>query len=439
MIRHRAPVAPTEDALADSFRIARHPAQCGSRAELGKLRADFVLSSAFLGHAPRFPYNSIALIADSKLRTKGEGSAELQSMATRQVEPSIDEYLRKRLMPVEGTIPQLAGIDMYGNSIPAGPVGGDLFEYINFQQRYNIDARIARALKLSKEYLEPVLKGQTLRNSVDAHVEWLKSKPGYTDAVAAEYRRAKRSEQLRIAEDLQELDTTAGVLLVDAQGHGIISAKIASTVHDTFHALMLSELDRNGKTTPEMFEKINLRLAQSVTARNALGWDKDDNSREIATMLYGEVRSNGHFRFVNFGHPPPLVFSAEYERFMEIGKARMVQFLPLGLAIPEDNPDRNRYLSMAPRTRKMDSSDVAEITLMSPGDILFLYTDGVYDGSDEQDRIQIERVIREHRDDSAKDICNAILTHALKQDDYLKQISEQDRIDDKTAFVIKRR
>jgi hypothetical protein len=217
-----------------------------------------------------------------------------------------------------------------------------------------------------------------------------------------------------------------------------MSAKIASTVHDTFHAFMLSELDRNGKTTPDMFEKINLRLAQSVTARNALGWDKDDNSREIATMLYGEVRPSGHFRFVNFGHPPPLVFSAEYERFMEIGKASMVQLLPLGLAIPEDNPDRNRYLSMAPRTRRMDSSDVAEITLMSPGDILFLYTDGVYDGSDEQNRIQIERVIREHRDESAKDICNAILAHALKQDDYLKQIGEQDRVDDKTAFVIKR-
>jgi hypothetical protein len=160
-------------------------------------------------------------------------------MATPQVELTIDEYLRKRLMPVEGAIPQLAGIDMYGNSIPAGPVGGDLFEYINFQQRYNIDERIARALKLSKEYLEPVLKGQTPRNSVDAHVEWLQSKPGYSDAIAAEYRRAKSSEQLRITEDLQELHTTAGVLLVDAEGHGIISAKIASTVHDTFHAFML--------------------------------------------------------------------------------------------------------------------------------------------------------------------------------------------------------
>ncbi|MGC1782264.1 MAG: hypothetical protein WA708_07090 [Acidobacteriaceae bacterium] len=45
---------------------------------------------------------------------------------------SIDEYLRKRLMPAEGVIPQLDGIEMYGNSIPVGTVGGDLFEYITF-------------------------------------------------------------------------------------------------------------------------------------------------------------------------------------------------------------------------------------------------------------------------------------------------------------------
>ena len=355
-----------------------------------------------------------------------------------QPQPGIDEYLRKRLMPVEGAIPLLARTDMYGNSIPAGSVGGDLFEYINFQQRYNIDARIARALKQSKQYLEPLPKGQTPRNSVDEHVQWLKSKPAYNPAAAAEYRRAKSSEQLRIAENLQELYTTAGVLLVDAQGHGIISAKIASTVHDTFHALMLAELDRNGTTTPDIFEKINLRLAQSVTARNALGLDKNDNSREIATMLYGEIRPGGYIRFVNFGHPPPLVFSAEYERFMEVDKARMVQFLALGLEIPEDNPDRNKYLSMARRTRKMNSSDIAEITLMSPGDILFLYTDGVYDGSDERNRLQIEQVIRERKDEPAKGICNAILEYAVKQDEYLEQVSEKDRIDDKTAFVIKR-
>ncbi len=45
--------------------------------------------------------------------------------------------------------------------------------------------------------------------------------------------KAKSSEQLRITEDLLELKTTA-VLLVDAQGHGLISAKIASQRRSIF-------------------------------------------------------------------------------------------------------------------------------------------------------------------------------------------------------------
>src|SRR6266853_151400 len=180
-------------------------------------------------------------------------------MSPADVSTGIDEYLLKRLMPVEGAIPHLQGIEMYGNSIPAGTVGGDLFEYINFQQRYDIDARIQRARKRSKEYLEPLAAGAVPRNSVDDHVKWLKSRPGYKPEMESAYRQARSSEQVRVAEELRKLYSTAGVLLVDAQGHGINAAKIASTVHDTFQALMLSELDHRGKTTPELFERINLR------------------------------------------------------------------------------------------------------------------------------------------------------------------------------------
>src|ERR1700722_4439975 len=359
-------------------------------------------------------------------------------MANIYIAPTIDEYLRKRLMPVEGAIPHVEGIEMYGNSIPAGTVGGDLFEYINFQQRYDIDARILRALKRSKQYLEPLPAGAMPRNSVDDHVKWLKSKPGYKPEMESAYREARSSEQVRVSEDLRELYTTAGVLLVDAQGHGIIAAKIASTVHDTFHALTLAELDYRGKTTPELFERINLRLAHSVTARNALGRSEKENAQEIATMLYGEVRPYGHFRFVNFGHPPPLVFSAEYRKFMEVHEKRMVQFLPLGLHIPEDDPDRNKYRSLDSREADVNFSNETELTLLSPGDIFLLYTDGVYDGSDKEERQKLENVMREQYRQSAKDICNAIMDYAVKRDDHLRQIGEQDRIDDKTVFIIKR-
>src|SRR5579863_220647 len=164
------------------------------------------------------------------------------------VSSALDNYLRKRLKPVEGAIPRLPGIEMFGNSIPAANADGDLFEYINFQQRYNIDARIERANKLATQYLEPTPIGLKPRNAIDDHLLWLRSRPDYTPEDAVQYRKAKSSEQLRIAENLHELYTTAGVLLVDAQGHGSIAAKIASTVHDTFHTAMLGELDSNGKT-----------------------------------------------------------------------------------------------------------------------------------------------------------------------------------------------
>jgi serine phosphatase RsbU (regulator of sigma subunit) len=352
--------------------------------------------------------------------------------------PSIDEYLRERLLPVEGAIPHIPGIEMFGNSIPAGTVGGDLFEYINFQQRYDINARIQRAQRLAREFLEPLPPSVQVRNSVDDHVQWLKGTRSYRPEMETEYRFARSSEQIRVAEDLHGLHSTAGVLVVDAQGHGVISAKIASTVHDIFHALMLTELDRYGKTTPELFENLNLRLAQSVTARNALGMSEKENAREIATMLYGEIRPGGHFRFVNFGHPPPLVFSAEYSKLVNIDEACVAQFLALGLQLPADHPDRKKYYSMNLRQREFSSSDVAEITLMSPGDILILYSDGVYDGSDRQARELLETVLREHCHQPARDICNALLDHAVKQDDYLRQNGDGALIDDKTVFIVKR-
>jgi serine phosphatase RsbU (regulator of sigma subunit) len=187
-----------------------------------------------------------------------------------------------------------------------------------------------------------------------------------------------------------------------------------------------------------LLENINLRLAQSVTARNALGIIEKEAAREIATMVYGEVRPGGHFRFANFGHPPPLVFSAEYRKFMNINESRMVQFLALGLQIPANHPDRKKYYSLNLRQTEVESSDLGEITLMSPGDILVLYTDGVYDGSDRQAREQLEMVLREHYRQPARDICNALLDYAVKQDDLLRANGDSALIDDKSVFIVKR-
>jgi serine phosphatase RsbU (regulator of sigma subunit) len=90
------------------------------------------------------------------------------------------------------------------------------------------------------------------------------------------------------------------------------------------------------------------------------------------------------------------------------------------------------------RESQMTSSDLDEITLMNRGDIIFLYTDGVYDGEDDRERKEIEQIIQGNKQRPSKEICNAILDYALRNDEHLKQIGESDRIDDKTVFIIKR-
>ena len=159
-----------------------------------------------------------------------------------------------------------------GILFPSERVGGDLFEYINFQQRYDVDARIRQALKLSKEFLDPLPPGAPPRNSVDDHVEWLKSRPDYqirngsriqsctklgagtgrrSSQRAPQYCRSptggRTGTRTYFGEDC--LDRTRYVSCVSC------SPSLISTE----------------RTTPELFENINLRLAQSVTARNALG------------------------------------------------------------------------------------------------------------------------------------------------------------------------
>ena len=58
---------------------------------------------------------------------------------------------------------------------------------------------------------------------------------------------------------------------------------------------------------------------------------------------------------------------------------------------------------------------------------------------DDEERSQLERVMRDHKDQAARETCNALLDYAVKRDERLQQIGEADVIYDKTLFVIKRR
>jgi hypothetical protein len=82
----------------------------------------------------------------------------------------------------------------------------------------------------------------------------------------------------------------------------------------------------------------------------------------------------------------------------------MVQFLALGLQLPAHPSDLKKYYSLNVRQTEFNTTDLSEITLMSPGDILVLYTDGVYDGSGQKGREQLEAVMREYYRQPARNL-----------------------------------
>ena len=54
----------------------------------------------------------------------------------------------QEIVPQPGDIPELAGIDIYGATIPLNGVGGsDHVIYVDFKKRYDLDARIRRAIE----------------------------------------------------------------------------------------------------------------------------------------------------------------------------------------------------------------------------------------------------------------------------------------------------
>ena len=295
---------------------------------------------------------------------KRQSEALLQQLHQLTDELENLEEISQELKPAPGEIPKLPGIDVFGTTIPlAGAIGGDHIIYIDFKQRYDLEARIAQARK----------KGHT--------------------AIAAK---------------LEEMQNTAGVLLADVSGHRTTDWVLAAMLHQSFLLGALYELEMFGTITTKLFENINNRFYRSSSVR------------KFVTMIYGEINVNGTFRFISAGHPPPLVFSNEFGCFMDIHPDLMTSYPPIGTMPSTTDPD----LSRRPVLGTKDKYTVNELKLMMPGDILVLYTDGLKEhGNDQGDYFpgRLEAKIRECKKEHARrillEICRDVLSFAAPADD----------------------
>lgn len=248
------------------------------------------------------------------------------------------EEIARGVMPRPGSIPSLVGVEVYGETLPLnGIVGGDHLIYVDFNKRHDMEARI----KLAEEAGRP-----------------------------------------DIAANLDRCRKTAGVALIDVSGHRATDAVLAAMFHQAFLIGVLYELDLYGHVTQRLFENLNQRFYRTSKV------DK------FITAVYGEISEDATFRFLLAGHPPPIVFSAANDRFMEVDREKYISFPPLGTIPSKSVVDWHRSKSVL---GFKEPYEVNKWTLMGSGDILLLYTDGLQEhmnGDEPYFPDRLERTIR---------------------------------------------
>lgn len=258
----------------------------------------------------------------------------------------------KELIAPPEDIPILEGIDIYGMTLPLkGTVGGDHIIYIDFNKRYNLDTLI---------------------------------------------KVAQKADQDSVVKNLRKNQHRAGILIADVSGHSITDYLIAAQIHQAFLVGVLYELEIHGKITTELFEKINTRIFNSSAIS------------KFVTMLYGEIGLDGRFKFISAGHCLPMVFSAKYDKFMQISTDRFVTYEPLGLIPTEENIDQTNGKDPYAYKKKYT---INEINLMGSGDILILYSDGLVDLEYQKESYvcsRLENQLRKMKSSSAREICQNI-------------------------------
>jgi serine phosphatase RsbU (regulator of sigma subunit) len=301
-------------------------------------------------------------------------TSELDPLKLLQGELTNFQEIAKHILPLPGEVPSLQGIEVYGGTIPLnGAVGGDHIIYLDFKRRFDLHARIREA-----------------------------TEAGRTDVVR----------------NLEQCRRKAGIAILDVSGHHVTDGMLAGMLHQAFLLGSIYELDMFGNITKRLFENLNTRFYHSSSLS------------KFVTMIYGEISEDTTFRFLSAAHPPPVVFSYQHDRFMEVSKDLCTSFPPIGTLPSLDVIDRNATHSVLGFKERYQLN---EWKLMGTGDILLLYTDGLLDHSDGSSAyfpVQLEQKVREVKHQGAKEIFEAIKAHLM---------AFGERADDISFVIIKRK
>lgn len=209
-----------------------------------------------------------------------------------------------------------------------------------------------------------------------------------------------------LAKTLEKNLNRLGIMVADVAGHMLTDYVIANYLQGAFKIGVDYELRLNGEITPSLFELINMTFYNRI--RDTV------KKKPYLTLVYGEIDTDGRFRYLLAGHPAPLVFSQERDRIEKLDGDRRKASTPMGIFPSKYHPNAGHF---EPATLMQEGFDVNEIHLLGSGDVMLLYTDGLTEQSNGKEDFgdsRLEQVLREVKSGTAKEIYEALTREVLK-------------------------
>ena len=186
------------------------------------------------------------------------------------------------------------------------------------------------------------------------------------------------------------------VVVGDVADHGISSALLMATAR----AFLRQRTSRSGKLN-QVVADVNRQISRDV----------EDSGRFMTLFICEIDRRNQVIDWVNAGHDPAMIYDRQSGKFEELAG----NSLPLGV-------------SKAAVYQKLDRE-------IKPGQMIMIGTDGIWEAQNPQGEMfgkeRFKDVIRQHADQSARDIIQAV----IKQVDNFRY--PLDKTDDVTLVVVK--
>ena len=144
--------------------------------------------------------------------------------------------------------------------------------------------------------------------------------------------------------------------VIDVSGHGVSAALLSVTLHHllTYPPAQFPDFPQNTESASRFDISSPSEVAKQLNRR----FPMESERLQYFSMIYGILHlRSGHFRYVSAGHPAPVVLPRDGRPFFLPN-----QGFPIGLIPDVEYPE--------------------ESFVHSPGDRLFIYTDGFIEASD---------------------------------------------------------